>query len=282
LNGAVNPVDGQFYVTGFQIWGSTAPRVSGLARVRYTGQSCTIPREVAAMEKGILLRFDIPIDPKTASDSENFSVERWNYKRSAKYGSPHYRLDGTPGQEWLSPGSAYVSRDRKAVFIGIPNMKTVMQMRVGWALASVDGKPFEQTCWLTPYTLTAFNPKQEGFDQVEIDLRSKPPRIISTPVTVEEGHKLAGLMGCTACHSVDGTTAGKVGPTWKGLFGSQVEFKEGEPAVADEAYLRESILDPTAKVVQGFEKSDAGMASYAGVLTESQIQALILYIKTLR
>jgi cytochrome c2 len=89
-------------------------------------------------------------------------------------------------------------------------------------------------------------------------------------------------MGCTACHSVDGTTAGKVGPSWKGLFGAQREFKAGEPVVADEAYLHESILDPTAKVVQGFEKNDAGMPSYAGVLTEQQIQALILYIKTLK
>jgi cytochrome c2 len=101
-------------------------------------------------------------------------------------------------------------------------------------------------------------------------------------VTAEEGQKLAQFMGCAACHSIDGTTAGKVGPTWKGLFGSQREFKEGEPAIADDAYLREAILEPTAKIVLGFEKNDAGMPSYAGVLTDAQIEALILYIKSLK
>jgi cytochrome c2 len=89
-------------------------------------------------------------------------------------------------------------------------------------------------------------------------------------------------MGCQACHSTDGTTAGKVGPTWKGLFGSERHFKGGEPAVADDAYLRESMLEPTAKIVLGFEKNDTGMPSYAGVLTEEQIQALIVYIKSLK
>jgi len=89
-------------------------------------------------------------------------------------------------------------------------------------------------------------------------------------------------MACTACHSTDGTTTGKVGPTWKGLFGSERQFKGGEPAIADEEYLRQSMLEPTAKIVAGFEKNDAGMPSYAGVLTESQIQAVILYLKTLK
>ena len=51
---------------------------------------------------------------------------------------------------------------------------------------------------------------------------------------------------------------------------------------ADEAYLRESILEPTAKIVPGFAKSDAGMPSYAGVLTDPQINALILFIKSLK
>src|SRR6185369_14303425 len=46
LNGAVNPADGQLYVTGFQIWGSTARKTSGLARLRYTGAPNTLPREI--------------------------------------------------------------------------------------------------------------------------------------------------------------------------------------------------------------------------------------------
>jgi mono/diheme cytochrome c family protein len=154
-------------------------------------------------------------------------------------------------------------------------------MRIGWALARRDGGHFEQNAYFTPYELSRFEPGAEGFELVTVDLTPRTSQATATPVTVEEGQKLAQLMACVACHSTDGATAAKVGPTWKGLFGSQREFKGGEPAIADEAYLRESILEPMAKVVSGFEKNDTQMPSYAGVLTESQIQALVLYIKTL-
>ena len=56
LNGSVNPADGQLYLAGFQIlgWGTTATRLSGLGRVRYTGAVSTLPSEVVAMDKGVL------------------------------------------------------------------------------------------------------------------------------------------------------------------------------------------------------------------------------------
>lgn len=281
LNGAVNPADGQLYVTGFQIWGTTAKKISGLARVRHTGSPGTLPREISPMDQGILLRFDTSLDVKRASDPANYSVERWNYRRTANYGSPHYKLDGSAGQEWLTPSSAYVSRDGKGVFIGIPDMKSAMQMRLGWALESGAGKTFENNAYFTPYALTTFDPVAEGFAPLTVDLTPRVSQAAATPVTAAEGQRLSLLMGCSACHATDDTGAPRVGPTWKGLFGRQRDFKGGEPAIADEAYLREAILDPTAKVVLGFEKNDTGMPSYAGVLTDAQIEALILYIKTL-
>jgi hypothetical protein len=75
------------------------------------------------------------------------------------------------------------------------------------------------------------------------------------------------------------------GPPWKGLYGtSRTVFVGGQArkVTADEVYLRESILDPTAKVAGGFEKGEYAMASFAGVLTDSQIDSLILYIKGLK
>jgi len=282
LNGAVNPADGQLYVAGFQIWGSTAKRISGLARVRYTGAPSTLPREIAPMDRGILLRFDVALDSKRATDPANFSVERWNYKRTASYGSPHFKLDGSLGQEWMTPSSAYLSRDGKSVFIGIPDMKPVMQMRLGWALAAREGANFEQNAYFTVRQLTPFDPSAEGFEPLTVDLTPRTSERAATPVTVAEGKKLSELMGCAACHAVDSNVVGKVGPTWKGLFGSERKIKDGEAVMADEEYLRESILEPAAKIVLGFDKNDTGMPSYAGVLTETQIQALILYIKTLR
>ncbi len=71
---------------------------------------------------------------------------------------------------------------------------------------------------------------------------------------------------------------GRVGPSWKGLYGAERSFTDNTKAVADANYLRQSILEPSARIVAGFAQSDAGMPSYAGVLTESEIEALILYI----
>ena len=89
-------------------------------------------------------------------------------------------------------------------------------------------------------------------------------------------------MGCMACHSADGTIVGRVGPSWKGLFGARRTFTDRSTAIADDDYLRQSILEPSARTVSGFDQSDAGMPSYAGVLTDAEISALILYIQSLK
>ncbi len=283
LNGAVNPIDGQLYVTGFQIFGTTAKQISGLARLRYTGAASTLPREVTPMDQGILLRFDTALDKAKATDFSNFSAERWNYARTYAYGSPHFKPDGSKGQEAMTPSSAYLSRDGKSVFIGIPDMKPVMQMRVGWSLASRGGAVFEQSAYFTPYELAGFDASAEGFEPVTVDLTPKARLAAAeVPINSQEGRRQAELLGCAACHSPDGTSIEKVGPTWKGLFGSERRFADGSKAVANEAYIRESIREPAARVVRGFEKSDISMPSYEGLVSDAQIEALLLYIKSLR
>ncbi|HSH93640.1 MAG TPA: DUF6797 domain-containing protein, partial [Roseimicrobium sp.] len=277
LTGVMNPWDGQVYVAGFQIWGTVANRPGGIARIRYTGGENPFPREVVAMDKGILLRFDSALDPATGLNTGNYSIERWNYKRTPAYGSPHFKTDGSKGQESMSPSSVYLSKDGTAVFIGIPDMKPVMQMRLGWAIAAKSGLPLKQNAYFTPYDLIAFNPRVEGFDAITVDLKPRAMAAVdATPVTVEEGQRLAELMGCVACHSNDGSTLGKVGPSWKGIFGSQRLIANGPAVLGDEAYIRESIQEPTARIVKGFDKSDTGMPSYDGVITDAQIEALIL------
>jgi cytochrome c oxidase subunit 2 len=67
------------------------------------------------------------------------------------------------------------------------------------------------------------------------------------------------------------------GPTWFGLFGSERQFVDGTSAVADEAYITNSILNPTEQVVQGFAPV---MPPYT--LTDEEIANLIAYIKTLK
>jgi cytochrome c oxidase subunit 2 len=95
---------------------------------------------------------------------------------------------------------------------------------------------------------------------------------------LEKGQKYAQTKGCVACHSIDGRVG--VGPSWKGNFGSEREMTDGLKVISDENYLRESIVNPNAKVVKGFAKGV--MPSYQGQLTEDQLTALIEYIKTLK
>lgn len=280
IGATVNPVDGQLYVAGFKIYGSSAARTSGLARVRYTGRASTLPREVVPMKEGVLLRFDVEVAAEAARDLANYSVERWNYRRTAAYGSPHYKLDGSKGQERMPPSSAYLSQDRRSVFLGVPDMRAgVMQMQISWRLAAADGSRIDHTAHCTPWELAAFDPAQEGFGALTVNLVPRAPAETAPPrvASAAEGRRLSHSLGCVACHLENG--AAQLGPSWRGLFGRRRELTDGSVAMADEAYLRESILDPAAKVVPGFE---APMPSYAGILGDTEVESLVLHIRTLQ
>jgi mono/diheme cytochrome c family protein len=286
LNGSVNPADGLLYITGFQIlgWGTTATRMTGLGRVRYTGGPSTVPREISPMDKGVLLRFDVPLDRAKALDPDSYSITSWHYQRTYRYGSPQLKADGTPGIDRLTASRAYLSNDRRAVFVAVPGMTPVMQMQVGWSLATADGRAFQENAYFTPYELTAFDPHAEGFGELTVDLAPRAAAAkASAPISADEGRRLSQLYGCTACHGVDSASVSRLGPTWKGLYGLQRPIaNRAAPVIADEAYLREAILEPTSKVVSGYERGEAGMPSYAGVLTEPQIESIIQFIKTLK
>jgi mono/diheme cytochrome c family protein len=289
LNGSVNPADGQLYIAGFQVigWGNTLDTLAGLGRVRYTGGPCFLPREIVPMDKGVLLRFDMPLDAKKAADPGSYSLASWAYKRAYTYGSAQYKADGTTGIDWLTPSSAYVSKDGRSVFVGVPGMKPVMQLRIGWSLASTDGAPMEGNAYTTPYELVTFDAKGEGYGDIAVDLTPRAAVAQAAgPVTVEEGRRLSQVFGCVACHSVKDQDLFHIGPKWKGLFGTQREYldekKKKGTVVADAAYIRESILEPGAKRHIDYTRSEYAMPSYAGVVTESQIEALVLYIKSLK
>lgn len=81
---------------------------------------------------------------------------------------------------------------------------------------------------------------------------------------------------CHTCHSLDGTA--NKGPTFKGLFGSIERLQDGSDITVDENYVRESILNPRAKIVMGFEPV---MSTYQGLLRDREIDALVAYIKSL-
>jgi cytochrome c oxidase subunit 2 len=94
---------------------------------------------------------------------------------------------------------------------------------------------------------------------------------------VEQGRTLFTSQGCAKCHSVDGSS--HIGPTWLDLYRRRELTTEGKIVEADEAYLTESMMDPKAKVVSGFEPV---MPSFLGKLTPPEVAALVEYIKSLR
>jgi mono/diheme cytochrome c family protein len=81
---------------------------------------------------------------------------------------------------------------------------------------------------------------------------------------------------CATCHSVDGSTI--VGPTWQGLYGSEITLEDGSTVTADDEYIRESILEPGAKIHADFQNA---MPTFNGILSDEQIADVIAYIKTL-
>jgi cytochrome c oxidase subunit II len=93
---------------------------------------------------------------------------------------------------------------------------------------------------------------------------------------VVTGEKLFAERACATCHVADGT--GRA-PSLNGLYGAQVLLADGTAVTADEAYIRESILQPNAKIVAGYQPV---MPSFQGQLTEEQIFALTAYIKSLQ
>lgn len=90
----------------------------------------------------------------------------------------------------------------------------------------------------------------------------------------DAGKALYDQLGCATCHQ----PAGGIGPSLTGVAGEPVEMESGETVIADEEYLRESIINPHAKIVAGYNPV---MPTYEGQLNEEQLQQLVAYLKSL-
>jgi cytochrome c oxidase subunit 2 len=93
---------------------------------------------------------------------------------------------------------------------------------------------------------------------------------------VAAGQQLFQTLGCATCHAEAGT--GGRGPALAGLLGKQVELNNGQTLTADDAYIRESIINPQAKTVAGFGPI---MPTFQGQVSEEQLLQLVTFIKSL-
>jgi cytochrome c oxidase subunit 2 len=123
---------------------------------------------------------------------------------------------------------------------------------------------------LAPVVVT----EEAGFASWVSDQQALAAEAAQTPEG--RGQALVQANGCAACHSIDGSKG--IGPTWYGAAGEQVQLADGSTVTADDAYLMESIRQPQAKIVAGFEGQQMPIYGF----TEEEISDIVAYIKTLR
>lgn len=100
--------------------------------------------------------------------------------------------------------------------------------------------------------------------------KSTPPPMAQ----IDPIQQLLDAKECMACHSIDGSDG--IGPTFKGMFGRSTKLTNGSTVTADEAYVRESILDPEAKLVDGFDN-----VMPKPELTDEELTQIMEYLETL-
>jgi cytochrome c oxidase subunit 2 len=95
----------------------------------------------------------------------------------------------------------------------------------------------------------------------------------------QAGKRLFTTLACVSCHGDPSEIgAGPRAPSLRGVYGSAVKLSDGRTVTADDAYLRESVLDPGAKIVAGYDNI---MPTFQGVVSEDQLLQLFAYIKSL-
>ncbi|MEO5959199.1 MAG: DUF6797 domain-containing protein [Opitutaceae bacterium] len=278
LHARMNPRGDAVFLAGFQIWGTRTTTNWALGRPRRGSTPIAIAVGARSTADGVILDFAEPLDPASIV-AEKVSARAWNYKRSSAYGSGRYTLDGAAGTTPWGVAQTVLSADRKSVFVHLPELPAAMQLEIRHDFRLADNTPARGVVYFTVHQPRALDLAPAGF--AKIDLGKRAPVVVQAqlePPSVVLGKAVSETLGCIVCHSSDGTTEGKVGPTWRRLFGTKRTFIDGSSEIADELYLREKILDPQSKKMK---PGQVEMPSYRGVLNEQQLDSVILYIKSL-
>jgi len=250
-------------------------RVSGLTRIRYTGREVFEPLAARVRSNGLEIEFSMPLAEGSGWDPESYFVTQWGYQATQTYGGAKVRYRQT------EVASATVSSDRRKVFLELPEMieGEVVHVRISESLPSESGQPlWAGDLWYTVNRIPAGKPG---------DVRNPPPktRLPTKPYfTFSPGNAGRVLYRnyCASCHSLDGSRL--VGPTFLNLAGATRKVRESETGKifelqADTEYLRHSIQDPNALLVEGYPANL--MPPVGGILTEKQINELVGYLEKL-
>lgn len=118
----------------------------------------------------------------------------------------------------------------------------------------------------------------ENFKKAATPVKTEDNKPMSEADMALMGEQVFTLKGCGACHKTDGSAL--IGPSWKGLYGKEEKVKENGKemtVIVDDAYIRESILEPSRKITVGFEQTMMPQMA----VTDEEINQIIAYMKTL-
>ena len=100
---------------------------------------------------------------------------------------------------------------------------------------------------------------------------------IELSIEERKGRDIFIKMACNACHSIDGSL--KLGPSIKNQFGTEIRHTDGSVKIINEAYIRESIIEPLKYIVEGYTPI---MPSYKPILSDEDLNNIVAYIKALK
>jgi len=121
-----------------------------------------------------------------------------------------------------------------------------------------------------------------GHDRMAATLRIVDPAqfeasksVLTQPQPSDPAYRLLETKECLTCHTIDGESS--IGPTFKGMFGRSTKLTNGKTVAADDAYIRNAIVNPEATLVEGFDN-----VMPQPELTEQEVTEIMEYLKTLK
>lgn len=244
--------------------------VSGLTRIRYTGKQVFEPLAARLRSNGIEIEFTQPLAPNSGWNPAGYYVTQWGYQATQTYGGQKVRHRRSEVR------SATVSADCRRVFLELPDLveNEVLRIRLPQSLMSATGDSlWAGELWYTVNRIPMDHPGQ-------IHPAPQSALAATEPFFRFSGKDSGSVMYqnyCAACHTLDGSK--RIGPSFRGLARStrQTLDPKGDKHTikVDADYLRQSIIEPGAHVVEGYQNI---MPPMAGLLRESQIDALVNYL----
>jgi len=165
MRGRFHPDDGHLYVCGLFGWAGNRTQSGGFYRLRYTGRPLHTPVELHATEKGLVVVFDEPLDPRRARESQRYAIDRWNYRWAPQYGSKDYRVsDGSIGRDPVTVRAARLSKDGRSVLLEIDDLTPCMQMHLRSRIQAADGARISPEIYSTVHVVGPFAPWADRFE----------------------------------------------------------------------------------------------------------------------